>query len=105
MHSRSQDPLGFYNLCQKIFSATDDPPRPSFDSQLSRDMAGYMPARADFMEVSAVCFLFTGIHFVLPNDPYIQSWEEESTLLQFCVFSYYGLNHQQLLYKQANNLW
>lgn len=33
-------------------SATDDPPRPSFDSQLSRDMAGYMPARADFMEVS-----------------------------------------------------
>lgn len=34
--------------------ATDDPPRPSFDSQLSRDMAGYMPARADFMEVSDV---------------------------------------------------
>uniref|UniRef100_A0A4W4DTM3 Transcriptional adapter n=1 Tax=Electrophorus electricus TaxID=8005 RepID=A0A4W4DTM3_ELEEL len=33
------------------FKPTDDPPRPSFDSQLSRDMAGYMPARADFMEV------------------------------------------------------
>ncbi|XP_005157493.1 transcriptional adapter 2-alpha isoform X1 [Danio rerio] len=32
------------------FKPTDDPPRPSFDSQLSRDMAGYMPARADFME-------------------------------------------------------
>ncbi|KAJ8369265.1 hypothetical protein SKAU_G00092930 [Synaphobranchus kaupii] len=30
--------------------ATDDPPRPAFDSLLSRDMAGYMPARADFME-------------------------------------------------------
>uniref|UniRef100_A0A4W6DMN6 Transcriptional adapter n=1 Tax=Lates calcarifer TaxID=8187 RepID=A0A4W6DMN6_LATCA len=29
---------------------TDDPPRPTFDSVLSRDMAGYMPARADFME-------------------------------------------------------
>ncbi|KAK1157551.1 transcriptional adapter 2-alpha isoform X2 [Acipenser oxyrinchus oxyrinchus] len=28
----------------------DDPPRPTFDSLLSRDMAGYMPARADFME-------------------------------------------------------
>uniref|UniRef100_A0A3Q3WUG4 Transcriptional adapter n=1 Tax=Mola mola TaxID=94237 RepID=A0A3Q3WUG4_MOLML len=32
------------------FKPTDDPPRPSFDSVLSRDMAGYMPARADFME-------------------------------------------------------
>ncbi|KTF71954.1 hypothetical protein cypCar_00040543 [Cyprinus carpio] len=32
------------------FKPTDDPPRPSFDSQVSRDMAGYMPARADFME-------------------------------------------------------
>uniref|UniRef100_A0A3B4CAX1 Transcriptional adapter n=1 Tax=Pygocentrus nattereri TaxID=42514 RepID=A0A3B4CAX1_PYGNA len=32
------------------FKPADDPPRPSFDSQLSRDMAGYMPARADFME-------------------------------------------------------
>lgn len=32
-------------------AATDDPPRPTFDSVLSRDMAGYMPARADFMEV------------------------------------------------------
>ncbi|KAG7266437.1 hypothetical protein CRUP_030660 [Coryphaenoides rupestris] len=30
--------------------STDDPPRPTFDSVLSRDMAGYMPARADFME-------------------------------------------------------
>ncbi|MGH0177982.1 UNVERIFIED_CONTAM: hypothetical protein FKN15_076190 [Acipenser sinensis] len=30
--------------------AGDDPPRPTFDSLLSRDMAGYMPARADFME-------------------------------------------------------
>uniref|UniRef100_A0A8C7Z9S8 Transcriptional adapter n=1 Tax=Oryzias sinensis TaxID=183150 RepID=A0A8C7Z9S8_9TELE len=30
--------------------ACDDPPRPIFDSVLSRDMAGYMPARADFME-------------------------------------------------------
>jgi len=42
-------------------SATDDPPRPSFDSQLSRDMAGYMPARADLMEVSdlqLMCCLF-----------------------------------------------
>uniref|UniRef100_A0A8C2JBR1 Transcriptional adapter n=1 Tax=Cyprinus carpio TaxID=7962 RepID=A0A8C2JBR1_CYPCA len=27
------------------FKPTDDPPRPSFDSQVSRDMAGYMPAR------------------------------------------------------------
>uniref|UniRef100_A0A6Q2X8F2 Transcriptional adapter n=1 Tax=Esox lucius TaxID=8010 RepID=A0A6Q2X8F2_ESOLU len=32
------------------FKPTDDPPRPTFDSMLSRDMAGYMPARADFME-------------------------------------------------------
>lgn len=62
----------------KFFSsATDDPPRPSFDSQLSRDMAGYMPARADFMEVSAVFFLYTGIVFLLvffffANDPNIQ---------------------------------
>ncbi|KAL0597108.1 Transcriptional adapter 2-alpha [Plecturocebus cupreus] len=31
-------------------TATDDPPRPTFDSLLSRDMAGYMPARADFIE-------------------------------------------------------
>ncbi len=41
-------------------SATDDPPRPSFETQLSRDMAGYMPARADFMEVSdLMCLLKT----------------------------------------------
>uniref|UniRef100_A0A8C5AJP2 Transcriptional adapter n=1 Tax=Gadus morhua TaxID=8049 RepID=A0A8C5AJP2_GADMO len=33
------------------FKPTEDPPRPTFDSVLSRDMAGYMPARADFMEV------------------------------------------------------
>lgn len=39
------------DCCIVCVSATDDPPRPSFDSQLSRDMAGYMPARADFMEV------------------------------------------------------
>uniref|UniRef100_A0A8C9U3A1 Transcriptional adapter n=1 Tax=Scleropages formosus TaxID=113540 RepID=A0A8C9U3A1_SCLFO len=32
------------------FRPSDDPPRPTFDSLLSRDMAGYMPARADFME-------------------------------------------------------
>nr|XP_054312857.1 transcriptional adapter 2-alpha isoform X1 [Pongo pygmaeus]XP_054312858.1 transcriptional adapter 2-alpha isoform X1 [Pongo pygmaeus]XP_054312859.1 transcriptional adapter 2-alpha isoform X1 [Pongo pygmaeus]XP_054312861.1 transcriptional adapter 2-alpha isoform X1 [Pongo pygmaeus]XP_054312862.1 transcriptional adapter 2-alpha isoform X1 [Pongo pygmaeus]XP_054312863.1 transcriptional adapter 2-alpha isoform X1 [Pongo pygmaeus] len=32
------------------FYSTDDPPRPTFDSLLSRDMAGYMPARADFIE-------------------------------------------------------
>uniref|UniRef100_A0A670Z4D3 Transcriptional adapter n=1 Tax=Pseudonaja textilis TaxID=8673 RepID=A0A670Z4D3_PSETE len=32
------------------FYATEDPPRPTFDSLLSRDMAGYMPARADFIE-------------------------------------------------------
>uniref|UniRef100_A0A3Q0RKM0 Transcriptional adapter n=1 Tax=Amphilophus citrinellus TaxID=61819 RepID=A0A3Q0RKM0_AMPCI len=32
------------------FKPSDDPPRPTFDSVLSRDMAGYMPARADFME-------------------------------------------------------
>ncbi|XP_029467604.1 transcriptional adapter 2-alpha isoform X8 [Rhinatrema bivittatum] len=32
------------------FQSTDDPPRPTFDSLLSRDMAGYMPARADFIE-------------------------------------------------------
>uniref|UniRef100_A0A8C5C8J0 Transcriptional adapter n=1 Tax=Gadus morhua TaxID=8049 RepID=A0A8C5C8J0_GADMO len=32
------------------FKPTEDPPRPTFDSVLSRDMAGYMPARADFME-------------------------------------------------------
>uniref|UniRef100_A0ABI8AB97 Transcriptional adapter n=2 Tax=Felinae TaxID=338152 RepID=A0ABI8AB97_FELCA len=32
------------------FLSTDDPPRPTFDSLLSRDMAGYMPARADFIE-------------------------------------------------------
>ncbi|XP_008009361.2 transcriptional adapter 2-alpha isoform X2 [Chlorocebus sabaeus] len=32
------------------FHSTDDPPRPTFDSLLSRDMAGYMPARADFIE-------------------------------------------------------
>uniref|UniRef100_A0A8C5U415 Transcriptional adapter n=1 Tax=Malurus cyaneus samueli TaxID=2593467 RepID=A0A8C5U415_9PASS len=30
------------------FHSADDPPRPTFDSLLSRDMAGYMPARADF---------------------------------------------------------
>uniref|UniRef100_A0A8B9GE24 Transcriptional adapter n=1 Tax=Amazona collaria TaxID=241587 RepID=A0A8B9GE24_9PSIT len=30
------------------FHPADDPPRPTFDSLLSRDMAGYMPARADF---------------------------------------------------------
>lgn len=38
--------------CISDITATDDPPRPTFDSVLSRDMAGYMPARADFMEVS-----------------------------------------------------
>ncbi|XP_069082676.1 transcriptional adapter 2-alpha isoform X1 [Pleurodeles waltl] len=32
------------------FQPADDPPRPVFDSLLSRDMAGYMPARADFIE-------------------------------------------------------
>ncbi|KAM6403045.1 transcriptional adapter 2-alpha isoform 2-T2 [Rhynochetos jubatus] len=32
------------------FHSADDPPRPTFDSLLSRDMAGYMPARADFVE-------------------------------------------------------
>ncbi|KAG8588871.1 hypothetical protein GDO81_006135 [Engystomops pustulosus] len=32
------------------FQASEDPPRPTFDSLLSRDMAGYMPARADFIE-------------------------------------------------------
>ncbi|XP_039613204.1 transcriptional adapter 2-alpha [Polypterus senegalus] len=32
------------------FKPADDPPRPTFDSLLSRDMAGYMPARADFVE-------------------------------------------------------
>uniref|UniRef100_A0A674NSK9 Transcriptional adapter 2-alpha n=1 Tax=Takifugu rubripes TaxID=31033 RepID=A0A674NSK9_TAKRU len=32
------------------FRPCDDPPRPTFDSVMSRDMAGYMPARADFME-------------------------------------------------------
>ncbi|XP_053313665.1 transcriptional adapter 2-alpha isoform X3 [Spea bombifrons] len=32
------------------FLSTEDPPRPSFESLLSRDMAGYMPARADFIE-------------------------------------------------------
>ncbi|KAL7986959.1 hypothetical protein Chor_005878, partial [Crotalus horridus] len=32
------------------FYASEDPPRPTFDSLLSRDMAGYMPARADFIE-------------------------------------------------------
>uniref|UniRef100_A0A803VTB2 Transcriptional adapter n=1 Tax=Ficedula albicollis TaxID=59894 RepID=A0A803VTB2_FICAL len=32
------------------FQSADDPPRPTFDSLLSRDMAGYMPARADFVE-------------------------------------------------------
>ncbi|XP_060251160.1 transcriptional adapter 2-alpha isoform X1 [Ovis aries] len=32
------------------FHSADDPPRPTFDSLLSRDMAGYMPARADFIE-------------------------------------------------------
>ncbi|XP_064425022.1 transcriptional adapter 2-alpha isoform X2 [Latimeria chalumnae] len=32
------------------FQSTDDPPRPTFDSLLSREMAGYMPARADFIE-------------------------------------------------------
>ncbi|MEQ2232927.1 Transcriptional adapter 2-alpha [Ilyodon furcidens] len=32
------------------FKSSDDPPRPTFESVLSRDMAGYMPARADFME-------------------------------------------------------
>ncbi|KAL4687848.1 hypothetical protein H8959_019976 [Pygathrix nigripes] len=34
-----------------VSDATDDPPRPTFDSLLSRDMAGYMPARADFIEL------------------------------------------------------
>ena len=39
------------SVCFSDITATDDPPRPTFDSVLSRDMAGYMPARADFMEV------------------------------------------------------
>lgn len=52
-------------------TATDDPPRPTFDSVLSRDMAGYMPARADFMEVrgncalSCVCYLLSTFLFDL----------------------------------------
>ncbi|KAF3816706.1 hypothetical protein GH733_014054, partial [Mirounga leonina] len=37
------------------FQSTDDPPRPTFDSLLSRDMAGYMPARADFIESRIEC--------------------------------------------------
>ncbi|KAM4701741.1 transcriptional adapter 2-alpha isoform 3-T3 [Discoglossus pictus] len=32
------------------FQPAEDPPRPTFESLLSRDMAGYMPARADFIE-------------------------------------------------------
>ncbi|XP_053130793.1 transcriptional adapter 2-alpha isoform X3 [Hemicordylus capensis] len=32
------------------FYPSEDLPRPTFDSLLSRDMAGYMPARADFIE-------------------------------------------------------
>ncbi|XP_042194787.1 transcriptional adapter 2-alpha isoform X1 [Callorhinchus milii] len=32
------------------FRPCDEPPRPTFDSAVSRDMAGYMPARADFVE-------------------------------------------------------
>uniref|UniRef100_A0A3B5AYE0 Transcriptional adapter 2-alpha n=1 Tax=Stegastes partitus TaxID=144197 RepID=A0A3B5AYE0_9TELE len=41
------------------FKPTDDPPRPTFDSVLSRDMAGYMPARADFMENGLNCGVFS----------------------------------------------
>ena len=49
---------GNYTICLSFILATDDPPRPTFDSLLSRDMAGYMPARADFMEVRrAVTFI------------------------------------------------
>lgn len=43
-------------MCFSDVTATDDPPRPTFDSVLSRDMAGYMPARADFMEVRGYMF-------------------------------------------------
>ena len=32
------------------FHYADDPPRPTSDSLLSQDMAGYMPAQADFIE-------------------------------------------------------
>lgn len=60
-----------------IFSllASDDPPRPTFDSLLSRDMAGYMPARADFIEVNVTNrivgygqqnVLFTNPHQYMP---------------------------------------
>lgn len=42
----------FDNQIHFSLSVSDDPPRPTFDSLLSRDMAGYMPARADFIEVN-----------------------------------------------------
>ena len=32
------------------FHYADDPPRPTSDSLLFQDMAGYMPAQADFIE-------------------------------------------------------
>eukprot|EP00069_Balaena_mysticetus_P020513 bmy_02872T0 len=48
------------------FHSTDDPPRPTFDSLLSRDMAGYMPARADFIEKFTILgyFCFQGTDFL-----------------------------------------
>ncbi|KAI2656193.1 Transcriptional adapter 2-alpha [Labeo rohita] len=46
----AQEEMALLEAVMDCGFATDDPPRPSFDSQLSRDMAGYMPARADFME-------------------------------------------------------
>jgi len=32
------------------FHSADDPPRPTFNSLFSQDMAGYMPAQADFIQ-------------------------------------------------------
>lgn len=48
--------------------ATDDPPRPTFDSVLSRDMAGYMPARADFMEVKRMDLFHSFFMSVFKNN-------------------------------------
>ncbi len=63
-------------------SATDDPPRPSFETQLSRDMAGYMPARADFMEVSdLMCLLKTNSFVHYSNLP----------PLSFCLYVKLGV--------------
>uniref|UniRef100_A0AAR2M582 Transcriptional adapter n=1 Tax=Pygocentrus nattereri TaxID=42514 RepID=A0AAR2M582_PYGNA len=65
------------------FKPADDPPRPSFDSQLSRDMAGYMPARADFMEVSGMfsncsfaknVFLKIATIIVRHPSPFLATW-------------------------------